>query len=341
MNEESKKTAHDLNLHIDDSSNIELVEENLKRTAQENSAKIAEIEAEQTRAAAAKPAVNKEVADELHTESQMKTLRSFQGDVADAIEKQKTSLIKIKMAEEKKRESEKPLSSQGSGAAYGIKAIILVLSILLILAAGTIFAVTQYFARNTPKTAAIVYDTLIPFDSSEKLNVTNKSRTDILNAFSKLRGERIETSTIKYLKLSDGPIGESIISTSKFLNLLGTKAPPELVRSFSDTFMAGGFGAKSTEPFILIHIDSFDNAYSGMLAWENTMMDDIGPLFTSEHGAFEDLVVDNRDTRAVQDSHGATIFLYSFIDHNILLITTNETAFKGIIDKLVASKLIR
>lgn len=370
MNEEDKKAENDLRLHLDDGKNLELVQEDLKQKARENAEKVAELDQKKKLEEAEKAPVGKDIAEALHTDPHdplIKPLRTFQGDVAEAIERQKTSLIKIKMAEEKRRESEERASPHISGTRYGIKAIILVLSIIFILVGGTIFAITKYFAGTPDDAPVAVYDTLIPYGTSEKINVSRTTRNDLIGAFASLRKEHITPLSIKYLKLSGGPDGSTAIPTSKLFSILSTSAPQELIRSFDDTFMAGGYGAQTTEPFLLIRIDSFDNAYSGMLSWEDTMMDDIGPLFTPEHVAFtasqtqvslpdassstsvtkgrqsifQDLVIGNRDTRAVRDDHGAIVLVYSFIDHNILLVTTNEEAFKGMVAKLTAAKLIR
>jgi len=128
-----------------------------------------------------------------------------------------------------------------------------------------------------------------------------------------------------------------------------------------------------------------------MIAWEDTMASDIGPLFTGERlgtqpssavgsatnftantaqtaaygtstpGAsstpagtanasngpspiksdFEDLVINNINVRAIRNQEGQIAMLYSFIDNNTLLITTDEAAFKGIVNKYTTSKLIR
>ncbi len=61
----------------------------------------------------------------------------------------------------------------------------------------------------------------------------------------------------------------------------------------------------------------------------------------SQSVIFTDLVVSNKDTRVAKDQNGQTILLYSFLDQNTLVITPDENTFKQILDKFIASKLVK
>jgi hypothetical protein len=52
-------------------------------------------------------------------------------------------------------------------------------------------------------------------------------------------------------------------------------------------------------------------------------------------------VVKNKDTRILRDSHGNTVLLYSFINKETLIITTNEATFNEIYDRLTVSSFKR
>ena len=93
-----------------------------------------------------------------------------------------------------------------------------------------------------------------------------------------------------------------------------------------------------------------------MLAWENNLKDDLGPIFIPPTPAavtttsdqvinrrviFEDIVVKNRDTRALRDAEGKIIFLYSFPDKNTIVIATNADTLQKITERLLAGKLIQ
>ena len=174
------------------------------------------------------------------------------------------------------------------------------------------------------------------------------------------------------------PEGVRPISTSEFFKILDTKAPAPLLRSFKQDFMFGFFGlSDSREPFLLIELDSFDLAFSGMLAWEKVLNEDIGSLFTRRvvtvkevlpdptasssliststaqtqtriinfdnpnPAGFEDVTIRNKDARMLTNIRGETILLYSFIDRKFLLITSNENVLREIVNKLIAEQSIR
>ncbi|HVS79425.1 MAG TPA: hypothetical protein VHF05_00425, partial [Candidatus Paceibacterota bacterium] len=243
----------------------------------------------------------------------------------------------------------------------------LVLSILLVLVGASIFIVSQFFASPSQE-PVIVYDTLMPYDETEKIDLTEMTREKIVSVFAEERSQAVPSGQIKYLKLVEsGAAVEQDATISRFLALVEAKAPAEFVRSLDGTFMAGIYGdGQASDPFLLIKLSSFDNAYSGMLTWESTLWNDLGPLMSADRAApvvkdtgfavtgtttafvtapsqsdFDDLIVNNLNTRVVRNDAGQIIFLYSFIDNDTLLITTNDLAFQGITSKYTASKLIR
>ena len=110
------------------------------------------------------------------------------------------------------------------------------------------------------------------------------------------------------------------------------------------------------QPFLVFKTNYYQNTYAGMLSWENTLMEDIGSIFTPPEVAvvaetsdqvlgrnknFEDIVVKNRDTRALRNQDGKIIFLYSFPDKNTLVLTTNADTLEKISTRLLSGKLIR
>jgi hypothetical protein len=56
---------------------------------------------------------------------------------------------------------------------------------------------------------------------------------------------------------------------------------------------------------------------------------------------FKDLILANRDTRAIIDKDGKTLFFYTFINRDYLILTTNIDTLNTIVTRLVSAKLIR
>jgi hypothetical protein len=111
-----------------------------------------------------------------------------------------------------------------------------------------------------------------------------------------------------------------------------------------------------------------------MLEWERTMQNDLSPLFkrippthantstsvdttiasssasttstipaTEEPfgpAAFVDKIVENHDARAVLNSDGEILLLWTFIDRYTLVITTNEYTLREVVSRLANAPVV-
>jgi hypothetical protein len=66
----------------------------------------------------------------------------------------------------------------------------------------------------------------------------------------------------------------------------------------------------------------------------------ISSYFTIQ-GSFKDGVIKNKDVRAFTESDGTILVLYSFVDNNTIVITTDENALAEIINRLEKQTFIR
>jgi hypothetical protein len=67
----------------------------------------------------------------------------------------------------------------------------------------------------------------------------------------------------------------------------------------------------------------------------------IGEKSGDWNNLFEDEVVKNKDIRVLKDSTNTTVLLYSFINKETLIITTNEQTFNEVYDRLTISSFKR
>lgn len=127
------------------------------------------------------------------------------------------------------------------------------------------------------------------------------------------------------------------------LNILSLQAPGTFTRTITD--MNIGL-YRNVEPFMVLKVNSFDAAFSGMLTWENTMSADLSPFFGSTVSGtydaksrtatqilppfFVDTIISNVDTRILTDEARNERIIYSFINRNTILITTNRDALSAI-----------
>lgn len=108
------------------------------------------------------------------------------------------------------------------------------------------------------------------------------------------------------------------------------------INSLDDAFMMGVVTAKKPEPFLIIRSYNFDELFAGLLAWEGTMQKDLAPIFGAPRGeaaTFTDAVASNKSTRILKDGAGNEILVYSFINQNTVIITTNGEALATLVSK--------
>ena len=113
--------------------------------------------------------------------------------------------------------------------------------------------------------------------------------------------------------------------------------------------MFGFHSSLGNNPFLIMKINSFETAFAGMLEWEKDILDDIFPIFRKEvskidistNPKFEDIVISNKDVRAILNDEGGLEFAYSFADKDTLIMINNETTLQEIFRRLRTSKLER
>lgn len=140
-----------------------------------------------------------------------------------------------------------------------------------------------------------------------------------------------------------------IIGPREIFAIIKNRAPSNLLRSLDDkSFLFGIHATSNNEVFLILKTDSFENAFSGMLHWEQNMFGDIAPLLDisiSEQGAvsnttFQDVVIKNSDARILKDDTGAVVLIYAFIDQETLVVTTNTATFDEVVKRLKTPKKI-
>lgn len=329
----------------------------------------------------------------------IKSLRTFQGDVAQAIKEQNASYVTIALAEKRKQETE---TRQQKGPAQFIeerpkpiyekpvtpiitekvspvvtpknpelkKNILLSIGSALFILIG-IGSVTFFYLLQKEADKAIIETptgtSVVGWTEKETFSITGKDKEDFTDYVYKTRGEKtLGEGEIFYVEITDSLGNES--TPQDFFTTLKIGAPANLVRAFNKKMMFGFFRLKDTNiPFLLLSLESFDRSFDGMLSWEKTMFNDIGEFFNQNilpiyetpstatssevkniitlnealQKEFTDETLFNKDARILENTKGETILLYSFLDKETLLITSNEELVRELINKLVSQKLIR
>lgn len=159
-------------------------------------------------------------------------------------------------------------------------------------------------------------------------------------------GDKINTSFLPDVNLED------------LFNKLQYSGPESLLRAISkdQSYNFGTYHVKGNEfeKYLLFKIDIFDQGFSSMLAWENTLPIDFERIYTFGVNAsttssstlaispkFTDKVVRNIDTRTFIDPKKGIRITYGFINRQYLLITSGEEAFGDILNKLLKNNILR
>jgi hypothetical protein len=208
--------------------------------------------------------------------------------------------------------------------------IITVSSILLVVGgAYVLFYIfgTVLNRENTP--AYIDQKEIIPY--SNIINVTNITKQNI---FSQISDITIQNG-INIIKISDEN-GDQVKTALNFFDFLEIPIPSSLRRDLYDEFAYGKLKKDSIEvQFIAFGVRDFGRAFSSMLEWEAGMLQHFNFMLTEQDleqgtGQWKDLIIKNKDVRTITDINNKPLLLYTFLDKNTILITSNVSAIEEI-----------
>lgn len=297
----------------------------------------------------------------------IKPLRTYKSDIADVLAKGKTSLVGIVSAEHKKRIEKlkkEPTPEKGKETHIIKNILITVLSIILIvLGAGS---VTYFYLKKEKVDEVFIQEknpALIFSENHKILDITNLSKRKLMNTLVNARdGTSGMLNTITNYIIAeeieiDGVKDKTLVSAEDFLRTLEVHVPSSFLRALEPEFMFGVHVFDGNVPFFIFKVESYENAFAGMLDWEKTMETDLFPLFESETTiadrdsegtttlqikiGFRDVIIRNKDTRVLENNMGRTIFLYSFLDRKTIVIAIDKDSFTEILTRIASTRTTR
>lgn len=280
----------------------------------------------------------------------IKPLRTLRGDIEEVVKEGRISAVKIAVAETKRATGAPDTVSNFTAPRRELpwKNILIGATGAILIAAGGagLYFIFKKVSAPEPTVITVKRQTIINTESEKTLDIGNFDRTKIIAL---LKTEKISLpknlSTVvgfNFIQKTGATSTEAVI-TGDFLTQLQVQANTPFVRALAPDFVFGFHILGQPEPFLILKTGAYDFAYAGMLRWENYLAADLGPIFlvTTTISLFEDKIIYNKDTRVLRGADGAIRLLYSFNDKNTIIITTNETTFKNLVDRLRAAKLIR
>ncbi|MEK7582081.1 MAG: hypothetical protein AAB488_02000 [Patescibacteria group bacterium] len=276
-------------------------------------------------------------------------IRTFESDIALTMKEKKGSVIKIAIAEQKKKSDEIAEVKSASRKNF----ILLFLTLLSLLGGLGFIGFVMLEKRGNQVTAIEAKITPLIFSEKQKeVEITGLSE---LKISAKIR-EEIESRTLRldsieniYITETVGETEETItkepITTERFFSILGTRIPSVLLRSLDPKFMVGVHAFNGNSAFIILKTDFYENAFLGLLKWERDMPEDILPFlgtkFVNENKylldeEFRDITIKNIDSRAILDKNGKAALIYAIPNKETIVITTGEDTLNEVVNRLNA-----
>lgn len=235
-------------------------------------------------------------------------------------------------------------------------------SIGFLFLAGAVGIGYWYISNLEPQTPAPVRvgtAKIILADKEKALDTSRLTRDTFITAFAREREAALALSSFTLItptKPTQSATGEATVralATGEFLALLETSARGDFARALAPEFALGIRGLPTNRAFLIFKTHFYQTALAGMLAWEETLLNDTGPLFgeainetgpvetsdafTSRVSRFTDRTINNRDVRELISSNGKPLLLYGFANKQTLIIADDEDTFEKTMEKLVAT----
>ena len=213
----------------------------------------------------------------------VKPLQTYQGDIESLVGEKQVSVVSIAAAEADKREAQ-PAQQAAEGRPWVKKALIVAAGVALLAAAGGIGLYIYSALQPVP----LSQQAPAPFISVDETRTVAIQPTDqrqqIMEALMAAKHDvslslglvaRIQVA--KPAPIGDGTLSE--VAAPEFMQALAPSMPLSLVRTLEPQMLLGIHSFDENQAFMILKADSYETAYSGLLAWEDTMYEDMVPLF--------------------------------------------------------------
>lgn len=302
------------------------------------------------------------VTQKTQDKSSVTPLHTLKDDLQNVVRDQKISVVRAAALEEDKRAKQGSVVAKTDVHAAQKKRVLGSLTlvagfiILGLLALGAVYLIMHERAGSTGE-RVFSANSLLFSEQTIPFPIQNRSSTELKRLLADARTSASLTlgaitrvaPTIEDTNLETGEVTERLATTEEFLDALRAQAPAELIRAIDDEFFFGFHTVDENAPVFIIPVTSYERAFAGMLAWEDTMNAELSPVFTAvppliqEEGLlkkrpFKDIVMRNYDVRALTDDRGDVQLYYSFPTRDILIIAESSYSFTEVLSRLRADR---
>ena len=290
----------------------------------------------------------------------VKSIRTYESDVAELMSRTRTSAATITIAESKRDSGQERIAIKSEPPrepSHAFKNFLLIVISLLLIGGGSYGAYYLYLRsaiapsaptqsgpqESGPKASAAASG-IVPTDFTVVLPIDGLNAGDIISRIQAEADKPLPNNDIKEIvpvALKNG--NEERVMAPDMLAHMGIPVPNILSRSQSANWMLGIYADPTGQKtaFVISTNSFFQNAFAGMLQWEGMMPSDLKQyLFpgatstTTVRGQFTNKIIHNKDVREFVAANGQVLFLYSFIDSGTLVIAGSESALSEILTRL-------
>jgi len=277
--------------------------------------------------------------EEQETIKEISPIRTYESDVREAVQDRGVSALGIRLAEKRRKRARGEDVIDISRAKHRRDKIIASIIILILVGIGALGIFIYLGGEETVQVPEVVMiKSLIPAEKEVVLGIKDLSIDAIDQTMREVSADAIlPKGSILNISILDR---NKKIETGDLLEILGATPPSSFLRTLDDEFMLGLISELKDNPFLILKSRSFAHAFSGMLAWEKDLVSDLGSLLRgapSLQPPFEDLIISNRDTRVIKDTVGNIFFIYSIIDNETILITTDNEVFETVVESYIST----
>ena len=221
----------------------------------------------------------------IHPDKTTQTLETYKGDVEQYVQTHNVSAVTVTVAEERRRRQEaqtlevtSSIQKQRS-TTWQIVAIVTGITLILGSVGGVLFAYLQSRPlpqAQTPVAPFIAVDTITDIQFKPEDN-----RNSIMRVLQTTKNQtNLSVGLVAQLRLwLTATTSTTQLQTQTLLSVLTPHIPPQLLRTIQPQFLLGIHSFNINQPFLIFSVDSYQGGFAGMLDWEQTMQQDLSPLF--------------------------------------------------------------
>jgi len=282
-------------------------------------------------------------------------VHTFKDDVQDLVRNKKMSFSRI-AALESDRDERIPQNEEKRDPWK--TTMIISLAILFLVIGGVITFGTFYaYKLNTsPNLTPLLDPSIIFTEAREKIDITNTNKGGVMTLLADSKrnvlspaGSVIEFYITKFNYSRNGQKTTYHLNSTDFLKTINASVPNTFIQALGPKYVVGVYVTDRNVPFLILTTKSYGYAFSGMLAWEKNIEENLMPFFspstdftrpvsTQGNNTFADTVIENLDARILRDKNGNIRILYSFINRNTIVITTDVRAVVELAKRLRVQK---